>query len=175
MLLKIKPKLSAQPLGSTAESDLGSGCLMTRTQGPVLRHFQAPAKADRGFLGGCLFFAVTPASFQWHSRKLAASSALAPLPSDLAQPATIHVPKAPIVGLALSSQPTNQKSSSVHPFHSTVTVLPTGTTIYTQLSLKMWYLPHMHLRGSNPQGPEIRNHWRNVHRLGIEGVGRDFL
>lgn len=137
--------------------------------------FPSPSKSrQRFFLGGCLFFAVTPASFQWHCRKLAASSALAPLPSDLAHPATIHVPKAP-VGLALSSRPTNQKSSGVHPFHSTVTALPTGTTIYIQSSLKMWYLPHTHLRGSNPQGPEIRNHWRNVHRLGIEGTGRDFL
>ena len=85
MLLKIKPRLSARPQGSTAESDPGS---TMRTRRPVLRHFQAPAKADRVlvvftflfffsffflflffsfFLFFLFFFAVTLASFQWHS------------------------------------------------------------------------------------------------------------
>lgn len=105
MLLKIKPKLSAWPLGSTAESDLGSRCSTTRTRRPVLRHFQAPAKADRVCVGFFFFFfdfhfdffffffAVTLASFQWHCGKSAASSVRAPLPlRPQLQPARSHHP-----------------------------------------------------------------------------------
>lgn len=154
MLLKIKPKLSARPLGSAAESDVGSRYLTTRTQRYVLRHFRAPAKADSVLFCRDLGFILV--AFWEISSFLSAHPSPSPQGSNTCSSGGCTVllePRFPKYGRRvlhshLAATQSELASSDRHHvlqvqqsvcFTTQSHYSPSGPTIYLQSPLKMWY------------------------------------